>query len=100
VAPPARVGQHKSYRVHNNAHNCTIPGQVRDPSMAQSVWAVDAGPKLYGAATFEVRIIDCASSRRFLAELATFVAAYVHYRGERVSEEPLTPEVYEAGMVN
>ena len=100
VAAPGQVGKYKSYRVRNQANGCTRPSSVRTPQTAQIVWGSDAGPKLFKAATLEVRIIDCASSRRFLAELTTFIAAYVHHRGQRVSAEPPTAESYERGMVN
>jgi len=100
VAPPARRGEYKSYRVRNQAHGCTRPSTIRTPSTAQPNWGMDAGPKLQGAATLEVRVLDCASSRRFLAELATFVAAYVHHRGTRYSTEPVTGDAYERAMVN
>src|SRR5262249_13889305 len=58
------------------------------------------GAKLYGAPTLEVRIIDCATSRRFLAELATFIAAYLHHRGTQVEERPLSPREYRDRMTN
>jgi hypothetical protein len=48
----------------------------------------------------EVRIIDCASSRRFLAELATFIAAYVHYRGTQPVDTPLSRQEYRDCMTN
>jgi len=100
VCPPGRRGEYKSYRVRNQAHGCTRPSSIRTPETAQPNWGMDAGPKLHGVATFEVRVLDCASSRRFLAELATFVAAYVHYRGGRVTKEPTTGDSYERSMVN
>jgi hypothetical protein len=63
-------------------------------------WGSDAGPKLYGAPTYEVRITDCASSRRFLAEMATLVAAYVHYQGTLPDDGPMSPEAYRECMTN
>jgi gamma-glutamyl:cysteine ligase YbdK (ATP-grasp superfamily) len=95
-----RRGDFKSYRIRHHAHGCTRPIFVRDPKLAQRTWGSDAGPKLYGAPTLEVRIIDCASSRRFLAELATFIAAFLHHRGTRVEERPLSPREYRDCMTN
>jgi gamma-glutamyl:cysteine ligase YbdK (ATP-grasp superfamily) len=95
-----RRGEFKSYRVRHNAHGDTRPMSVRDPRLYQVVWGGDAGPKLFGAPTVEVRIIDCASSRRLLAELVTFVAAYVHYRGTRVEERSPTPREYQDAFTN
>jgi hypothetical protein len=55
---------------------------------------------MYGAPTLEVRIPDCASSRRLLAEMATFVAAYVHHCGTQPVERPLTHREYRDSMTN
>ncbi len=96
---PAGSG-YKSNRVRFQANGCTRPSAIRTPEFAQPTWGMDAGPKLQGAATFEVRILDCASSRRFLAELATFVAAYVHHRSRRISGRPPSKESFERSMVN
>src|SRR5204862_2032127 len=60
----------------------------------------DASAKLSGAPTFEVRVSDCASSRRFLAEHATFIAAFVQHRGTQPVECRLTPEEYRDCMTN
>ena len=96
-----RIGEFKSYRVRHIAHDCTRPVTLRDPQFAQPEWGTDAAPKIYGAPTLEVRITDCASSRRFLAELATFVAAYVHYQGTKVEKaHKMTPEEYRECLTN
>ena len=95
-----RTGAYKSYRVRHLAHGCTCPGSVRSPATAQATWGDDAAPKLYGYPTLEVRIIDCASSRQFLAELATFVAAFVHQQGTDVSSTPPTRQQYRECMTN
>jgi len=93
-------GQYKSYRVRNNAYGCTRPWSARDPHLSQRTWGSDAGPKVYGAPTLEVRIPDCASSRRFKAELATFIAAFVHCQGEQIEECQPTPEEYREFCIN
>jgi gamma-glutamyl:cysteine ligase YbdK (ATP-grasp superfamily) len=95
-----RRAQYKSYRVQERAHGCSTPGTIRDPLLAQNGWGTDASAKLYGAPTMEVRICDCASSRRLLAELATFVAAYVHHRGTREVDIPMSPADYRDCMTN
>jgi gamma-glutamyl:cysteine ligase YbdK (ATP-grasp superfamily) len=95
-----RSGEYKSYRVYNEAHGCTSPSSVRDPQLAQATWGTDSGPKVYSAPTYEVRVTDCASSRRFLAELAVFVAAFVHHQAENLSDEIPTPEEYRDSMTN
>jgi gamma-glutamyl:cysteine ligase YbdK (ATP-grasp superfamily) len=95
-----RRGEYKSYRVRYDAHRCTTPSSVRTPSLSQAYWGADAGPKVFHHATFEVRIIDCVSSPGLLAEVATFVAAYVHARGRRVTRETPSAEQYERSMVN
>jgi hypothetical protein len=48
----------------------------------------------------EVRIIDCASSRRFLAELATFVAAFLHHQGENVTRTRPSIQEYRDSLTN
>lgn len=95
-----RRGEFKSYRVRHRAHGCTTPGQVRDPNLSQMLWGFDAGTKLAGAPTMEVRVMDCASSRRLLAEMAAFVAAFVHHRGTRVEARPLSPDEYRDALTN
>jgi gamma-glutamyl:cysteine ligase YbdK (ATP-grasp superfamily) len=95
-----RRGEYKSYRVRHQANGDTRPMSVRDPERYQVVWGGDASPKLPGAPTMEVRIIDCASSRRFLAELATFVAAYLHSRGTRVDESAPDARAYRDALTN
>jgi gamma-glutamyl:cysteine ligase YbdK (ATP-grasp superfamily) len=95
-----RRGEHKSYRVRHQAWGCTTPGSFRDPHMSQATWGNDAAPKMYGAPTMEVRIADCASSRRFAAELATFIAAYTHHRGTQPAERALPPREYRDCMTN
>jgi gamma-glutamyl:cysteine ligase YbdK (ATP-grasp superfamily) len=99
VAPDKR-GEFKSYRVREQAWGCSVPVTVRDPRLAQNSWGNDASAKLYGAPTLEVRIGDCASSRRFLAEYATFVAAFVQHLGTRDLEQQLTPQDYQDCMTN
>ncbi len=93
-------GEYKSYRVRRQAHGCTTPSSFRDPQTAQATWGTDAGPKLYGGPTLEVRITDCASSRRLLAEFATFIAAFVHYQGTQDGEARLSPQEYKDCMIN
>jgi len=95
-----RRGEYESYRVREQAYGCTVPATVRDPQLAQNSWGNDASAKLYGAPTFEVRVSDCASSRRFLAEHATFIAAFVQHRGTQPVECRLTPEEYRDCMTN
>ncbi|HEY3331894.1 MAG TPA: hypothetical protein VGK19_17820 [Capsulimonadaceae bacterium] len=77
------AGPWKSWRVSKLANGCTTPISPRSPHTAQVTWGGDASPKLFGAPTLEVRITDCASSRRLLAELATFTAAFVHHLGTK-----------------
>ncbi len=95
-----RRGECKSYRVRERAHGCSSPGSIRDPRVSQNSWGNDASAKLYGAPTMEVRICDCASSRRFLAELATFIAAYVHFQGTQGIEGEMSPADYRDCMTN
>ncbi|HEY3416418.1 MAG TPA: glutamate-cysteine ligase family protein [Armatimonadota bacterium] len=90
----------KSYRVRNQARGCTRPATARDPYLAQLTWGDDAGPKVYGVPTLEVRITDCASSRRLLAEMATFVAAFVQSRGEEVAEYLPDHDEYRQFLIN
>lgn len=90
----------KSYRILHNAHGCTRPQGVRDPRFAQRTWGGDASPKVYSAPTLEVRITDCASSRRLVAELATFTAAVVHAQGEDVSEYRVSEVEYSEYLTN
>jgi gamma-glutamyl:cysteine ligase YbdK (ATP-grasp superfamily) len=92
--------EYKSHRVSQQAHGCTRPSSIHNPQTTQASWGSDAGPKLYGVPTYEVRITDCASSRRFLAELATFVAAFVHHQGTLPDEEPMTPDAYRECLTN
>ncbi|MEI7833417.1 MAG: glutamate-cysteine ligase family protein [bacterium] len=93
-------GEYKSYRVRYQARGCTRPGSVRQPEFAQCSWGTDACSKLYGVPTLEVRITDCASSRRFLAELGVFVAAFVHQQGTKVSEELPSELQYREFLIN
>ena len=95
-----RRGEYKSYRVRHRAHHCTFPAAVRNPELSQDCWGMDAGPKLRGASTVEVRITDSATSRLFLAELVTFVAATLHTLGSRPLAAPITPMEYRDAMVN
>jgi hypothetical protein len=48
----------------------------------------------------EVRPIDCASSRRLLAEMTTFVAAFLHHQGTKPDGEALTPCQYRDHLTN
>ncbi len=93
-------GEYKSYRVRQTAYGCTRPAPLRDPWHTQQMWGTDASAKLYSRPTLEIRIPDCATSRRFLAELATFVAAYVHYQGTRLREEMPSKADYRDYLVN
>lgn len=95
-----RSGQFKSYRIRHMAHGCTQPGSVRDPELSQPTWGDDAAPKIYGAPTMEVRVIDCASSRRLLAEMAVFVAAFVHQQSEAPDRGGPGPGEYREGLTN
>ena len=90
----------KSYRVRDHALENIKPGMIRDPRTSQRIWGDDLGPKLNMTPTFEVRIIDCASSRRLLAELAVFTAAFIHSRGEEIDEELPGPEQYREYLGN
>jgi gamma-glutamyl:cysteine ligase YbdK (ATP-grasp superfamily) len=99
-ASRSRRGEFKSYRVRDQAHGCTTPITIRDPQLAQNSWGNDASAKLYGAPTLEVRICDCASSRRLLAELAVFIAAFVHHRGTQELESRYTPVDYRDCLTN
>ena len=95
-----RSGEYKSYRVKYQAHGMCTPSPVRDPGLSQDIWGLDAGPKLAGHSTMEVRIVDCATSRRLLAEMATFIAAYMHERGTRVTTDKPTTDQYREAMLN
>jgi len=95
-----RGGRFKSYRVRHLAHHCTCPPSVRDPEVSQWTWGGDAMPKIYGVPTMEVRIIDCASSRRLLAEMATFIAAFVHHQGARIRRRRPTRQQYHENLTN
>jgi len=95
-----RRGAMKSYRVQHLAHGCTEPSSVREPERCQSTWGGDAAPKIYGVPTMEVRIIDGASSRRLLAEMATFIAAFLHHQGDRVTRTRPTCAQYREAMTN
>lgn len=95
-----RRGEFKSYRVRDLADGCTRPVSVRDPHFSQGTWGGDASPKLFCAPTMEVRVIDCASSRRLLAEMATFVAAFLHQQGEDASPAPPTRDEYRDALTN
>ena len=95
-----RFGQFKSYRIQHEAHGADRPTTPRDPALSQPAWGTDACPKLAGAPTLEIRIFDCASSRRFLAELATFVAAFVHHLGTQDGDGIPTPREYQDSLTN
>ncbi len=95
-----RIGGLKSYRVRDTAFFCSHPSSVRDPHFSQFEWGGDAAPKVYGAPTMEVRVIDCASSRRLLAEMAVFIAAFLHHRGEKVSRTRPDREEYRNNLTN
>ena len=91
----------KSWRVERGANHCIEPPSLREPSTAQATWGTDGGHKLYGAPTMEVRVTDCAGSRRFLAEMATFTAAWVHTLGTRLDDLPMPDaRAYEEYLTN
>jgi len=93
-------GGFKSYRVRRGANRCTLVVSPRQPEFAQPQWGGDASPKLWGHPTLEVRILDCASSRRLLAELATFIAAFVHHLGTKQQKYDVTRESYKESIEN
>jgi gamma-glutamyl:cysteine ligase YbdK (ATP-grasp superfamily) len=95
-----RRGEFKSMRVRHRAHGCVQPVAGRDPNLSQNAWGFDAGVKMQGAPTLEVRIADCSSSRRLLAELATFVAAFVHQQGTKTEYTSLTAQGYKDYLSN
>ncbi|MHC4563348.1 MAG: glutamate-cysteine ligase family protein [Planctomycetota bacterium] len=95
-----RRGQAKSYRVRETANGCTSPCSVRDPYFNQPDWRGDTTPKMYCQPTMEVRILDCASSRRLLAEMGTFVAAFVHRQGRLSGSRPIGREDYRQALTN
>jgi gamma-glutamyl:cysteine ligase YbdK (ATP-grasp superfamily) len=90
----------KSQRVRRRANWCSRPDTVRDPKYFQYHWGTDACQQLPGKPTLEIRVTDCASSRRFLAELATFVAAYVHHQGRRAESYCPSPQEYRDCLTN
>lgn len=94
------AGEFKSYRIRDNAHGCTRPQTARDPRFSQSAWGGDASPKVSSAPTLEVRITDCASSRRLLAESVVFTAAFIHWLGEDASEYRLSETEYKDCLTN
>jgi len=93
-------GEYKSYRVRHRAGRCARPGSIRDPHSAQWEWGTDASAKVYGVPTVEIRIPDGPSSRCFLAEFATFVAAFVHQQGTKVREERPAQAEYREYLLN
>ncbi len=93
-------GEAKSYRVQKLAWHCTVPSSIREPGLSQTTWGNDAAPKIYGVPTLEVRIIDCATSRRLLAELAVFIAAFVHNQGDKVKKYSPDPGEYCDNLTN
>ena len=93
-------GQAKSYRVRDTADGCSRPCTVRDPDFSHPGWNTDATPKLFCQPTMEIRIIDCASSRRLLAEMATFIAAFVHHQGEQTDSVHVDRDDYRAHLTN
>lgn len=95
-----RLGGFKSLRIRQRAFHNARPTAPRDPHLSQPDGGTDALAKLYGAQTFEMRIIDCASSRRFLAEMAVFVAAYMHYLGTKPLPEKLSAAEYKRYLTN
>jgi len=97
---PGLRGQYKSYRVRYLANYDVTPVAIRDPQCSQQSWGTDASAKVYGVPTLEVRIPDGPSSRCFLAEFATFVAAFVHQQGTKVREEQPGPAEYREYLVN
>lgn len=94
-----RQGEWKSYRVAHNANRCLRPVQPRVAALSQITYDLDGGGKLYGAPTFEMRIGDAATSHHFLAEFATFVAAFVHHLGTQAPRE-ISPTAYQNALIN
>ncbi|MDO8585684.1 MAG: glutamate-cysteine ligase family protein [Armatimonadota bacterium] len=95
-----RKGEFKSYRVRHSARWASTPTFPRDPEVTQETWGTDVLPKLYGAPTIEIRVMDSASSRRLLAEMATFVAAFVHHVGTRMEKRNVTKDEYREYLNN
>ncbi len=93
-------GAYKSYRARYMALDNIKPSMWRDPRTAQQVWGSDINPKLFLVPTLEVRATDCASSRRFLAELAVFTAAFVHAQATVIEPTPPDSEMYRDYLVN
>lgn len=93
-------GEYKSYRVRYQASGDIVPSTWRDPRAVQRVWGDDVGPKLHLYPTLELRVTDCTSSRRLLAELATFAAAFIHRQGKQVDARPLDPVRYRDYLIN
>jgi gamma-glutamyl:cysteine ligase YbdK (ATP-grasp superfamily) len=92
--------QFKSYRVRNIASGASRPWSPRDPSTSQPTWGHDSSHKLYKCPTLEVRAIDAASSPAFLAELGTFVAAFVHQKAEQSDEQTIESVDYHDYLTN
>jgi gamma-glutamyl:cysteine ligase YbdK (ATP-grasp superfamily) len=90
----------KSYRMRYTAYMNARPTAPRDPHLSQPAFGVDTLSKLYGAPTFEMRVTDCASSRRFLAEMATVVAAYTHHIGTKPIPNEVSPQEYREYLTN
>lgn len=95
-----RLGGFKSLRIRHRAFNNARPTALRDPYLSQPEGGTDTLAKLYGAQTFEMRITDCASSRLFLAEMATFVAAYMHHLGTKPLPEKPSAGDYKRYLTN
>ncbi|MHC4505998.1 MAG: glutamate-cysteine ligase family protein [Planctomycetota bacterium] len=95
-----RRGEFKSYRVRHLAHGAIRPSSVRDPCVSQIDWGADASSKIPLRPTMEVRIVDCASSRLLLAEMGTFIAAFLHHQGENVDETVPGRDEYREALTN
>lgn len=96
----SQITEFKSYRIRQLAHHCTRPISVRDPGLTQSTWGTDVLSKVYGHPTVEIRITDCASSRRLLAEMAVFIAAFTIRCGKQVSDYKPSKAEYKTSLVN
>jgi gamma-glutamyl:cysteine ligase YbdK (ATP-grasp superfamily) len=95
-----RRGEYKSYRVRYRAHWNVVPASGRDPNFSQTMRGTDAGIQMERIPTLEVRIVDSCSSRRLLAELTTFVAAFVHHCGRDIPTGRPDPNTYRDSLIN
>ena len=94
----ARAGTRKSHRLVG--FDAGPPMTVRDIYLSQPTWEEEAAPRLTAAPTVEVRVMDTATSRRLFAEIAVFVAAFVHYCAESEGHYECTPDEYRDALTN